>query len=441
MLAAQMAKALGNSVTLSGDELCVDDDEMHECLQLLVPGYDTVFKSKIANDGDNLFYELLVFSYIIQHKHPIPTSRAEMLDFMTGVGSEFSTIEPQVDSVQLFFEWRGDLQKNRTYNVFCCKDDCSGRCCPREYFYKTIINYIALMRKSAAKFGLERWSFTLSNTKAYVSTVKKRQLTNHRDESGSAMWDLQDVEELDAFFEARKGEGSDYDRVRNAQFATIFAMLVHAPQRAADVVKYLNAHVEFAEHRGVEWIRILVPNEKSRQLAVRAAFKQGERLLDVTKWLSTYLSFMSEYGITMQSEASRKVDTSVLLFPEIHDDNGTPLVYFDPQYDAGNIETDMLHWPSVSTGRLNNFLIDAATDHGINPDLRVHGLRGSKAFIAMMQLNDQKAVNDRMGWQPTSDMGRRYARLAQIQAMNAKTETPLEFKEIASFDWSLLNTA
>jgi hypothetical protein len=254
------------------------------------------------------------------------------------------------------------------------------------------------------------------------------------------MWDLQDVEDLDAFFDSRRTLGTLFERTLNAQRATIFAMLIHAPQRAADVIKYLNAHVEFAEHRGAQWVRILAPNEKSRQLAVRAAFKKGERLMDVYGWLSTYLSLMDQAGISMTTKATTEGDNSVILFPELLEKDGELVVFDNPDFKESHIETDMLRWPCVSTTKLNNFLVYMSEFHGFNSDLRVHGLRGSKAFIAFMQLNDQKAVNDRMGWQPSSDMGRRYARMAQIQALNSNTEEPLEFKEIASFDWSFLNT-
>jgi hypothetical protein len=441
-LSHQLSKATGSDVIVDPQHIRIDDDEIRDCMGLLVEDYETAFKSGLAKSGDGLLWEMVAFTHLLRRNNP-PQSKEELSLFIQKGEFKFHAVDPSVDSVQLFFEWKGTLQKNKTFNVFCESKgaNCTNQsCCPKELFYRSYVNYLNLVMKAANNCDLKLWVHACDASKAWIRAMKKRQLENNRTESGSAMWELQDVEELDALFaDRRRRGGSLYDRTLNAQYALIFGMLVHGPQRGADVVKYLNAYTESSTLRGVEWTRIAVPNEKSRKIAVMAAFKSGEKMFDVPMLLRNYLSLLDESNIRMTTKASAEQDTSVSLFPELYQKtDGSAGVRPNEKFEPGNIETSRSRWPCVSVDKLNAFLTDQVR-FGLSDKLRVHGLRGSKAYLAYKESGDPEVINKRMGWQPNSNMHKRYARIAQMQAMNAPFQQPVEFKEMTSFNWKHLD--
>ena len=95
-------------------------------------------------------------------------------------------------------------------------------------------------------------------------------------------------------------------------------------------------------------------------------------------------------------------------------------------------------WPTPTTSSMNTWLIGLATEFGFeHRQLRMHGLRGSKAYLEYLRTNDFNQVCERMGWAKNSSMPLRYARIKQLQASQV-TPSAGQYKELVGFNWTPL---
>jgi hypothetical protein len=265
------------------------------------------------------------------------------------------------------------------------------------------------------------------------------------------MWTHDDVHAVFDVLENKRGKSSSaYENIKLAQYATILSMAVNGSPRCTDTTTLLNKHLQFSENGGKQYIRTIYAKEKSRVGASKEVFSDTTTATcqyNTVKWFNHYLQELTNADIILadtpffEEGANAHSTKSAHTFPVIYKDkNGDPIIKPNLKFKAGNAKTSHLRWPTVSTGSINVWLLQLCIDWGLSQELRVHGLRGSKAYLAFMQFGNPEAVRVRMGWQPGSKMAEKYARIKQFQALHSAI-TPLpEFKEVVGFEWRHLNT-
>ena len=90
----------------------------------------------------------------------------------------------------------------------------------------------------------------------------------------------------------------------------------------------------------------------------------------------------------------------------------------------------------TTTKQMNNHISNFRNKAWIKTNLTIHGLRSSKAVIAM--LSDPSSVgkiNEKLGWGRSSRMGEQYGRW---HSMVGVTESYKPNLEEESFDWNLM---
>ena len=290
----------------------------------------------------------------------------------------------------------------------------------------------------------------MDQTRAYISACRKRQLKCGRGGDESTMWTHHDVHAVFDVLENKRGKGETaYDNLKLAQYATILSMAVNGSPRCTDTTTLLNKHLQFSDKGGIQYIRTIYPKEKSRIGASKEVFSDTSKdscQYNTVKWFGHYLQELKNADITLSectfyAEGTDAHTTrSAHTFPVIYKDkHGDPIIKPNLKYTRGNAKTSHLRWPTVSTSSINVWLLQLCTDWDLSQELRVHGLRGSKAYLAFMQFGNPEAVRVRMGWQPGSKMAEKYARIKQFQSLHAAI-TPLpEYKETVGFEWRHLD--
>jgi hypothetical protein len=262
------------------------------------------------------------------------------------------------------------------------------------------------------------------------------------------MWTHSDVQGVFNILMNNRYSGSLFEKATLAQYALLLSMGVNGAQRMSDFTSLLFKHLQASVKDGKTWLRVIFPKEKSRSAASKEVFNSESMnscQYNTIFWFELYVGWMEEAGINFaelpffDSDLPAHTTRSAKLFPVLHNDKGQPVVKPNTKFAAGNAATADRRWPSVTTQSVNVWLIKLCITYELSPELRVHGLRGSKAYLAFMEFGNPEQVRERMGWKPGSRMAQKYARIKQFQALHAATSSLPKLKETVGFDWKNLD--